>query len=129
MSRRPQAVSPELQRAARKFASWRRTRKNKSRIPESLWELAVELAGVHGVARTATVLRLDYYSLKKRLAASTVAATEPAPAFLELPAGLATGRECVVELEEPGRGRLRVHLKGHDAPDLVALARAFQGAD
>jgi hypothetical protein len=46
---------------------WRRTREKRGRIPESLWAAAVKAAGRHGVSRTATVLRLDYYSLKERV--------------------------------------------------------------
>ena len=36
-------VPPELVRALKRFRVWRRTRKPKSRIPEPLWALAVEL--------------------------------------------------------------------------------------
>jgi hypothetical protein len=33
--------------------------------------LAVKLADEHGLSRTASVLKLDYYSLKKRVAAKS----------------------------------------------------------
>ena len=33
-------------------------------IPESLWAVASELAGQHGVFRTAQIIRLDYTKLK-----------------------------------------------------------------
>ena len=33
--------------------------------------------------------------------------------------------ECTLELEDPGGAKLRVHLKGFEAPDLAALSRGF----
>ena len=37
------------------------------------------------------------------------------------------GGECVLELEDPGGAKMRVHLKGVQAPDLAALSRSFWG--
>lgn len=128
MNRRPDPVAAELRRAAWKFAAWRRTRKKGIPIPLSLWDLAVELSTVHGVAATSRALGMDYYSLKRRLTASR-AAPPPIPAFIELPSGLPVPRECIVEFEDVAGARLRVHLKGHEAPDLVALSRSFWDAD
>lgn len=128
MGRWPDSVPAELRRAAAKFAAWRRTRRDGTRIPQSLWEMAVQLARVHGVAATARALKLDYYSLKKRLGASHVA-TPPRPAFIELASGLPAPRECIIEFEDVSGARLRVHLKGHEAPDLAALSHRFWDAE
>lgn len=38
----------------------------RSRIPDPLWAAAVKMVGMYGLHRTAKVLRVDYYSLKKR---------------------------------------------------------------
>ena len=48
--------------------------------------------------------------------------------FVELasPAPAST-RECILELEDPGGAKMRVHLKGVEAPDLAALSRSFWG--
>ncbi len=59
--------------AERQFTKWRRTRKPGMRIPERLWASAVKLAASHGVHPTASALRLDYYSLKKRIERGTAA--------------------------------------------------------
>jgi len=46
--------------------------------------------------------------------------------FLELPAPVWPGcGECTLELEDPAGAKMRVHLKGVEAPDLAALARSF----
>ncbi len=128
MGRRPDPVAADVRRAARGFAAWRRTRKKGTPIPHSLWDAAVQLSAVHGVAAISRALKLDYYSLKKRLAANN-AAPSPTPAFIELPSGAPACAECVVEFEDVAGARLRVHLKGHEAPDLVALSRSFWDAD
>ena len=116
----------------RRFEAWRRTRKLRSRIPEPLWASAVKLAGRYGIHRTAKALRVDYYALKKRVEGEGAAAAGKVPAgdagarFLELPAAAwAGGGECTLELEDAGGAKLRVHLKGFEAPDLAVLSRSF----
>jgi hypothetical protein len=85
----------------------------------------VKLAVAHGLNRAAAVLKLDYYSLKKRVEAKDVATAET-PAFVELspPPGSAVG-ECVVELEDGTGARMRIHLRGCEVPDVAALGRSF----
>jgi hypothetical protein len=87
-------------------------------------------------------LRLEYYSLKKRIeqqSAVTVDSSKKAvdrrrstipldarsvPAFLEL-APAADRGECTVELEDASGAKMRVHLMGVPMPDLAALSRSF----
>jgi hypothetical protein len=46
--------------------------------------------------------------------------------FLELaPPSWAGCGECTLELEDAGGAKMRVHLKGFEAPDLAALSRSF----
>lgn len=124
-------VPPRLSRAAARFAEWRRARVVGARIPASLWASAVKLATVYGVCRTAAVLRLDYYGLKRRVEAkASIAAPEAAsgqpPAFVEWPVSvLGSGGECVIELENAAGAKMRVQLKGMHAPDLLALSDSF----
>ena len=51
----------------RRLERWRGTRRAGTRIPEALWVAAVKVAGRYGIHRTARVLRLDYYSLQRRV--------------------------------------------------------------
>ena len=109
---------------------WRRTRKPGVRIPERLWASAVKLAATHGLHPTAPALRLDYYSLKKRheraAAASSAQPSENGPAFVELTAPCASGlREWVIDFENDAGAKMRIHGKGGEALDVVALARSF----
>jgi hypothetical protein len=63
MPRPSAAVPADLQELSGRFEDWRRTRRGKLPIPESLWAAAAELARSHGVCQTAQVLRLEYKKL------------------------------------------------------------------
>jgi hypothetical protein len=115
----------DLARARDQLTAWRRTKKPRSRIPQRLWELAVKLAAKHGLHRTAQALKLDYYSLKKRVEAVEPGLDEGGPAFIELPSALAAVQECVIELED-GAVSLRVSLKGCDAADIATVGRSVR---
>jgi hypothetical protein len=41
------------------------------------------------------------------------------------PAAWPGSGECTLELEDAGGAKLRVHVKGFEAPDLAALSRSF----
>ena len=111
-----------LVRARGRFEQWRRRRRRGTRIPDGLWNLAVKLAEAHGVHRTASVLRLDYASLKRR--AVGIRTEQTITKFVELSPPL-SAKECVIEFEDRTGARMRVHLKGHQMPDLIALSRSF----
>ena len=116
----------DLTRARSRFQAWRRgRRKPGSRIPEPLWALAVRLVQTHGVSRTATVLGLDYYGLKKQVEAAAAKPKSSKPTFVELPSPLGIGKQGRFELDNGAGARLRVQLVGYDTADLEALARGF----
>lgn len=124
-NRNQREIPVELARGRDRFAGWRRTCKPRSRIPEPLWELAVGLAAAHGLHRTARTLKLDYYSLKKRVEAAERGCDRNDSAFIEWPPGLGPVQECVIELED-GAVSLRVHLKGFNATDVAAVGRSVR---
>ena len=121
-----------LARAAQRFEKWRRTR-TKRGIPDSLWDLATKLGGKYGVNQTAKTLRLDYYDLKRRVAAAAgadVSGAVTAPTFLEVvPTPSSAASECVVELEEPRGAKMRLHFKRVGASEISALSRLFWGRE
>ena len=124
---RKKTLPSRLMKAQQRFAQWRRTHTPGTRIPKPLWAHAVKLASTYGVSKTANTLKLNYQILKKRLeqASSSVQAS-PIPAFVELaPPTLAAPAECIVELEDAAGSKMRIHLKGGDTPDLVALGCSF----
>ena len=85
------------------------------------------MARQHGLYTTARTLRLDYGSLKKRLDA-TGTDRVASPAFVELPAVRPSGLgPCVIDLEAPRGGRMRIEVTGLTVADLVTLTQAAWG--
>ena len=126
--RKHSEVPASLSRLEQRFAAWRKKRVAGQRIPQSLWKSAAEAATQHGVSRTASLLKLDYHALKKRVEDASSSST--ASAFVELPSmPLTMISECVIEWEDVTGARMRVQLKGQDVPDLLALSRTFWNAD
>ena len=114
-----------IDRVKKRLEKWRKSRKPRSRIPERLWKSAVQAAEQCGLNRTAKVLHLDYYTLKQRIEAAG-GIQESAPAFIELsPAGIGSTAECIIECENRNGAKMRIHIKGMEAPDLNALSSAF----
>ena len=126
MAEKRSEVPAVLSRLAQRFADWRTTRSVGERIPAPLWKAAVKVAGQYGLNRTASVLSLDYYSLKKRVGHEASSAAT----FVELPTSpLAVPHECVIEMEDALGAKMRVQLKGQDIPDLLQLSRVFWNVD
>lgn len=115
-----------LHRGAERFQRWRKMRQRGALIPAPLWMLATELAATYGVCKTASALKLDYYSLKRRVSQSTSAAAADRTAFLELPPpALSAAAECIIECENSAGGKMRIHLKGVALSDLAAMGRSL----
>jgi len=116
----PEAIV-QLQRQLDQFRS---TQPRRTKLPESLWQAAVELARQHGVYSVAHPLRLDYVGLKKRLGGVPVLRRKATkPAFVEL---IAPQDECVIEFEAPSGNKMRVQWKASTPRDWVSLLRAWR---
>ncbi len=115
----PEAIL-QLQRQLDQFRS---TQPRRTKLPESLWQAAVELARQYGVYPVAHPLRLDYMGLKKRLGVPIVRRKATKPAFVEL---IAPQEECVIEFEAPSGNKMRVPWKTSTPGDWVSLLRAWR---
>jgi hypothetical protein len=115
----------QLQRQLDQFRS---TQARRTKLPEPLWQAAVELARQHGIYSVAHPLRLDYMGLKKRLGGiSTVRRKATKPAFVELTAPHATAlEECAIDFECPSGRKMRIQWKSLAPPDWVSLLRAWR---
>ena len=109
----------------------RSTRPRGKRLPDSVWQAAVELAREHGVYSVAHHLRLDYTGLKKRLDGVPATQKKAAkPAFVELVAAHpATMAECWIEFESSIGSKMRIQWKGSSTPDWASLLRAWREAE
>jgi hypothetical protein len=115
----------DLVRGRSRFQAWRQRRQGRGRIPRPLWALAVRLVSKHGVSHTATVLGLDYYSLKKRAEAAVSEPPSKHPTFVELASPVVVGKQCLFELDNGAGASMRVQLVGYETADVEALARSF----
>ena len=115
----------QLQRQLDQFRS---TQPRRTKLPEPLWQAAVELARQHGVYSVAQPLRLDYMGLKKRLGEpSSHRRKAPRSTFVELiPPPPATLEECVIEFESSRGAKMRIQWKASAPPDWTGLLRAWR---
>jgi hypothetical protein len=115
----------------RRLDEFRSTRPHRTKLPETLWQAAVELAREHGLYAVAHPLRLDYTGLKKRLDGVPATQKKAAkPTFVELiSAHPATMSECVIEFESSIGSKMRIQWKGSSTPDWASLLRAWREAE
>lgn len=124
MSPEKTVLPDDLLQLSQQIEEWRSTHPPRSRLPETMWAAAAELAQRYGLPGTASALRLDAMRLKQRLPEGTPVQAAGAQ-FLEFLASPAAGlAECVVEVES-SHGRMRMAMKGV-TPDWAGLLRAWR---
>jgi hypothetical protein len=128
MNRESTPIPEPVAQLQRQLEEFRSAQPGRTKLPESLWQAAVELARQHGVYPVAHPLRLDYTRLKKRLGGSpTLRRKATKPAFVELvaPAHVPL-EECVIEFESLGGSKMRIQWKAAALPDWTTLLRAWR---
>ena len=129
MNRKSTAPIPEaIAQLQRQLEQFRSSQPGRTKLPESFWQGAVELARQYGIYAVAHPLRLDYTRLKQRLGGTASRPRKGSkPAFIELmghpPAALP---ECVIEFESASGGKMRIQWKSAVPPDWVSLLRAWR---
>ena len=128
MKRESRLIPEPIAQLQRQLEQFRSIRPGRAKLPESLWQAAVELARQHGVYPVAHPLRLDYMGLKKRLGGPPAVRRKAAkPAFVELVApSRAELEECVIEFEAPGGSKMRIQWKATAPPDWTTLLQAWR---
>ena len=98
MPRKKTPIPQDLLDLRRRLADWRSAHPQRSRLPEELWQAAVELARRYGLHRTARALPVHYPTLRRGMGGKPKrrAAMRPAE-FVELIASAPPGA-CVVEM-------------------------------
>ncbi len=132
IARQQATLPPVLSKVRRQFDRWRSRHRKHTRLPEELWRQAAAVAREHGLNKTAHVLGLKYYSLKKHLEKMTTEQairTKGEPEFIELvPGVMPSGAiECTVEWTDVGGSMVRMHIKGAGLSELVSLAGVLRG--
>jgi hypothetical protein len=118
----PEAIV-QLQRQLDQFRS---TQTQRTKLPEPLWQAAVELARQHGIYPVAAhPLRLDYMGLKRRLGGvPALRGKASKPTFVELTApSVVPLAEYAIDFECPSGRKMRIQWKASAPPDWVGLLR------
>ena len=131
MTRKNKQVPEPIAEAQRQLEQFRSTHPPRTKLPESIWQLAVELARQYGVYPVAHPLRLDYMGLQRRLGRrSGRRQGETSAAFVELVAPpVAKLDECVIEFESSRGAKMRIQWRAAGPPDWANLLRAWREAD
>ena len=56
-----------IEKVKERFETWREVRKKRTKIPEELWQAAVELSSDYSLNKISQTLHLDYSVLKGRI--------------------------------------------------------------
>ncbi len=123
-----------LAEAKGQFHAWRESRRRGQRIPERLWQVAVDLLSHYTVEQVAGRLALNRGHFEKRLAAQRGGGGERrleqptlASGFVEigrLGAGYADG--CTIETEDGSGARLTVRLSGGACAQASEIVKALR---
>ncbi|HEY6273037.1 MAG TPA: hypothetical protein VIX19_13740 [Terriglobales bacterium] len=128
MKRESKPIPEPVVQLQRQLDQFRSTHPRRAKLPESLWQAAVELARQHGIHPVAHPLRLDYVQLKQRLGGVPISRRKTTkPAFVELIAPpRAQLEECVIEFESSGGSKMRIQWKATAPPDWTTLLQAWR---
>jgi hypothetical protein len=132
------AIPEPILRLQRQLDEFRASHRVRTKLPDSLWQAATELARQYGVYAVAHPLRLDHSGLSRRVHPGPQAPVSKRPpkanTFVELvrataPALPGCGDACVIEFESARGGKMRVQWPGRVAPDWPSLLRAWRDAE
>ena len=119
-----------LEEVRRELHAWRAMPVKRQKIPEPIWQKAMQAARRYGLNPVSKALGLDYSCLKKRVAgAAKRKESELTPAFVEVNTGASPDDlACVIEMEKGGGTRMRICVKSAGSVDWLRIKEAFLGA-
>lgn len=127
----PMALS--LEQVQQRFESWRRCRKKRTRIPQTLWQAAVSLSEEYSINHLSKALRVNYTALKKKVVNAQTPKKETfgisSSPFMELPVPAAPLTESTIEMIKSDGSLMRIQVKGVTGLDWVELSKAFWATD
>jgi len=113
-----------MQAVSALFDQWRRTRKKKDRIPQSLWEAAANLSPSYSTCQISKALRLDFNELKRRIRDGSSRAAPPEFVELKVERLLSTSK-CVMEVRSPAGFELKIQTGAALPPQCMQLLSCF----
>jgi hypothetical protein len=126
---RQEELKIQIEPLRQQVESWRKHKGSNEKMPEPLWEGAIELAKVYGVSPVQRILRIDYRGLERRalgiLKPSGKARPVGRQSFIELPSLPARRAEHLVELEDGTGRKLSLKVAAGHLAEVLPLAQAF----
>lgn len=119
-----------LEEVQQRFEDWRKRRKPRTTIPETLWQAAVSLSGQYSTHKISRALRLNHTALRDRIQAYTAEKADTSlanPAFIKLDINSPFLTSIyTMEIERPDGCKMRIHSDANSL-DIIALSKAFWG--
>ena len=78
------AETTAIQKVKQRFETWREVRKKRTRIPEELWQAAVELTSDYTPNKISQTLHINYSVLKERIVSMKTAELDVEGEFVEV---------------------------------------------
>ncbi len=126
MAKKKSKEKQSLETVQAQFSDWRKNRKKRGRIPESLWDAAVSLADGFSINELSKALHLNHSCLKDRIETiRNCPSEEPCrTTFIEFPTLNPPADSTEVSLEfEKADARMKIHAKG--CIDVASLVQTF----
>jgi len=122
----PPVPATSLATVKLQFKTWRKTRKQKTRIPDELWTAAVSLSDRYSIHHISRALHVNHTALKDRVSACKANRNQQThQCFIEFPLPQSPASECLVEMENRSGDKMRLHFFGGVGLDLRALSQNF----
>ena len=117
-----------IEKVKEQFETWREVRKKRTKIPEDLWQAAVELSSDYSLNEISQTLHINYSVLKERIVSMKTAELDVEGEFVEvdLDRRMST-EEWVFELEDGKGAKMRRRMKGAAGVDIIEIAKVLWG--
>ena len=124
------ANRPTIEDVKEQFKNWRATKQRRTRIPEYLWQAAIDLSRDYTVGTVAKILSLGYSDLKQRVKAADMPTDnqDMTSHFVEFNLNSEKTGESIVEIENKNGSRMKIQLKGCHGNNIFGLTKAFWDA-
>ena len=120
-----------IEKVKQRFETWREVREKRTKIPEELWQAAVELSSDYSLNEISQTLHINYSVLKERIVSMKtgglgVNGSEGDFVEIDLDRRMST-EEWVFELEDGKGAKMRMRMKGGAGVDLIEIAKVLWG--
>ncbi|MBT3487906.1 MAG: hypothetical protein HOA72_23640 [Desulfobacula sp.] len=119
-------LNPTLPEVQSMFATWRKNKQHRNRIPDYLWEAAASLVPAYSIHKVVIALSLSHRGLKNRVEANKAKIEANIPSgFIPIDIPQQHSVESIIEMAHKNGNKMRMHLKGMGEVNLHAFVESF----